>query len=206
MPQPRTDTSGLGSPSEGTPIALVREDGAPAVDASGRPLGSDAGGAQTSPKWVPLGLAVFGFVVLFFTVIRSLRRNARRRSNNPTPPPRQRIETIRSDAADRALVEGYQSDAVELTQRLAAQLDNKAERLEQLIARAERAIAQLERAEQAGPRLVGSDQPGAPAESLSPLHRRIYALADEGHDVMSIARQLDQPHGQVELVLALRRA
>jgi len=43
-------------------------------------------------------------------------------------------------------------------------------------------------------------------DAVSPLHRRIYALADEGHDVLSIAQQLEQPQGQVELVLALRRA
>lgn len=201
------------NPSE--PIALVRE-GVRAPSQLIDPVGDEATDlAETQsesqwpvsavPSWVPTGFAVLGFVVLFYTVIRSLRRNAARRKRTPDSLPSERIEKIRSDASTRNMIEGYSCDAIELTQRLAAQLDNKAERLEQLVARAERAIAELAGNGPTGPRLVRQDDDPLP-NTVPPLHRRIYALADEGLDVLSIAQQLEQPQGQVELVLALRRA
>ena len=188
------------NPSE--PIGLVREGSTPTepVEAQAQSQGPIPG----LPSWVPTGIAVFGFVVLFYTVIRSLRRNAARRKKAPQAAPKERIEHIRTHAAQRDLIEGYSSDAIELTQRLAAQLDTKAERLEQLIARAERAIEGLAPGEPAGPRLVRPDGTEGPS-TMPPLHRKIYALADQGHDVLSIAQQLEQPQGQIELVLALRR-
>ena len=42
--------------------------------------------------------------------------------------------------------------------------------------------------------------------STDPLHRRVYELADAGKDVLTIAREIGKPTGQVELILALRRA
>ncbi len=37
-----------------------------------------------------------------------------------------------------------------------------------------------------------------------PLTRSVYKLADSGHDTVSIARELDEQIGKVELILALR--
>mgnify|MGYP000240558463 CR=1 FL=1 len=41
--------------------------------------------------------------------------------------------------------------------------------------------------------------------ALDPFHRRVYVLADQGQSSIDIARQLDRPTGQIELVLALRK-
>ncbi len=35
-------------------------------------------------------------------------------------------------------------------------------------------------------------------------HRQVYALADQGRSAAEIARQIDRPYGEIELILALR--
>lgn len=48
--------------------------------------------------------------------------------------------------------------------------------------------------------------PPAPATPEIPeLHRRVYALADAGQDLTSIARQLSLTKGEVQFILGLRR-
>ncbi len=44
------------------------------------------------------------------------------------------------------------------------------------------------------------------ADSQNALGQEIFRLADEGHDPLAIAQQLDQPIGMVQLTLNLRRA
>jgi hypothetical protein len=41
---------------------------------------------------------------------------------------------------------------------------------------------------------------------MDPLHRKVYDLADQGLTPVDIARRIEKPTGQVELILALRRA
>lgn len=48
-----------------------------------------------------------------------------------------------------------------------------------------------------------TEQPSQPAD---PVHRRVWALADDGVPPLDIARSLNQPVGQVELILNLRRS
>ena len=55
---------------------------------------------------------------------------------------------------------------------------------------------------QAGP---DAQRSAAAEPALDPFHRRVYALADQGQSSIDIARQLDRPTGQIELVLALRK-
>ncbi len=45
--------------------------------------------------------------------------------------------------------------------------------------------------------------PNYPAD---PVHRRVWALADDGMPALDIARSLNQPVGQVELILNLRKS
>lgn len=105
------------------------------------------------------------------------------------------------------------ADAEELTRRLAAILDNKAARIEVLIEHADQRLAALAEAEAktaAQPSPAQCDPPTPPEPpaplSLDPLHRRVYDLADKGISPVEIARQIDRPTGQIELILALRRA
>jgi hypothetical protein len=47
---------------------------------------------------------------------------------------------------------------------------------------------------------------GAAPQRIDPLHQRVHELADQGLDSIEIARRIERPTGQVELILALRRA
>jgi DNA-binding NarL/FixJ family response regulator len=73
---------------------------------------------------------------------------------------------------------------------------------------ADRKIAQLKQAGQGGgsmpvEREHAPDQVPEPAD-VDPRHAEVYALADQGRTPPEIAQQLGRPHGEVELILALR--
>jgi len=159
--------------------------------------------------------------VLTIVSVRHYRRRRATRAGEPDQTGRERIDELKEAASRRAVVEGYSADAEELTRRLAAILDNKAARLEVLIERADEAVARLEGARVArvgsglsrsGP---GPDAGGAtvvrhadpqPAEGSNPVHDRVEALSQSGMPPVEIARETGLPVGQVELILALRRA
>lgn len=99
-------------------------------------------------------------------------------------------------------------DARELMDRLAVELDARAERLERLIARADDRIRSLEsrtpgRTAQAAPAPAVEPKP-RPAE-VAPGHREVHELADRGLSPVQIAQRTGRPTGEVELVLSLRR-
>lgn len=116
------------------------------------------------------------------------------------------------------------SDLKELGERLAAEMDARAERLERLIAQADDRLARLEggagrepsnpasaaRRPSASRAVAEAKAPtsrGARIEvstELDPLHRRVYDLADGGLAPVEIARELDEHVGKVQLILALR--
>lgn len=99
-----------------------------------------------------------------------------------------------------------------MSREIGNQLDTKAARLEGLLQEADRRSAELRglmgKPEQAIGMDVPVDQkPKAKSDSgLAALdkHQRIYSLADEGKSVTDIARALDRPAGEVELIIALR--
>jgi len=47
-------------------------------------------------------------------------------------------------------------------------------------------------------------EPSRPETPPDPRHSEIYAMADQGRTPQDIARQLNRPNGEVELILALR--
>lgn len=109
------------------------------------------------------------------------------------------------------------ADLSELTERLAARMDEKAARLESLLARADERLAALEEAEAraASParrarrtRSGASTEPKATSRAAGSesdaTSRRIYELADGGKEPAEIATALGEPIGKVELILALR--
>ncbi len=186
---------------------------------------------------------LFATIVLMWTLIRRQgKKSGRPGGQTDEMAPRERLEAIRGQAANRAAVEGLSADVEELCQRLAAHMDNKAARLEHLLEEADEKIRRMERLNGAsggqeagrGSRLEAdpgevrggyadgehgsrglNDRAGeSRAETrgqeyrtpdVDPMHRRIYELADEGLNPVEIAGRLNQPTGQVELVLALRR-
>ncbi len=115
-------------------------------------------------------------------------------------------------AAKRTENAALASDLTELTERLANELDVKAERIEALIAAADDRIRHLERLS------LETSRPTPDPRLVEPRHRvrhesygadtshkEVYELADAGLPAVDIARKLDKPTGQVELILNLRR-
>lgn len=93
------------------------------------------------------------------------------------------------------------ADLRELTQRLAHEMDAKAERIERLLAKADERIARLQDPPPPAPTRVHERS----ASLAEPEHTKVHALADEGLPIVEIARRVGKPTGQVELILALRR-
>jgi len=165
------------------------------------------GAEETSPvpDWAPPAMMLMGVALLTWLTLRSFLRRAR----HPTQPsePRERIEAIRKQAGARAQIDSFSADAQELTQRLAAQLDAKAARIQLLLEEAEEAVRRLERAKRAVDAAPSHPETRALEQAEdNPLSNQVYRLADEGHSTLEIARRLNQHVGQIELMLALRRA
>lgn len=168
-----------------------------------------AGGATPPSEPSPLSsslpsiLMVAG-ILLLVIILMSKQKNRGRRST-PASEPTQRLADLRQAAAGRESLDSVKVDVEELAHRLASQLDNKAARIEKLIADADDRLSRLEQSVAA--------QPAAPVmmptltnQHDDPTRARIYELADKGHTPIEIARQLDQPTGNVELILSLRSA
>lgn len=166
-------------------------------------------------------MATLGVLLLSFTTLMLLRRRIRRQAHDRGLSVQDRIRgvreqaqrsagapasTARASAASRASIESVMADAEELTRRLAAVMDNKAAALEILIDRANEAAQRLERANVQADGDHRTRPVSAPMAQLSdPLANEVYALADQGRTSLEIARELDEPTGKVELILALRR-
>ena len=180
-------------------------------------------GAWLAPILITVGVVLLG--VIMTTSIRA--KIASRQAEQPSP--REFIDQIRADRARRDDVDTATSELLDTGQRLAAQLDNKAERLEQLIAQADQRLERLAdaTAEPGGPSPEPSpppraaapppapdppqpraapeaSPPPAPPASLDPLTVAVYDLADAGQSAVEIAQELDEQTGKVELILALR--
>jgi hypothetical protein len=100
-------------------------------------------------------------------------------------------------------VGSLQADMNELAERLASELDRKADRLERLLALAEARCIELQRLEAARPEPRSIEPRARP--SADTQHREVYELADMGLSHVEIAQRLERPTGQVELILNLRR-
>jgi len=178
--------------------------------------GSAEGGGGSA---LPGILMTLGVLAVGLSVWWSLRKKLRHGFAQARESTHDKIQRVRSGATSgqRDRIETYMADAEELTRRLAAILENKAERVEALIDRAEARIAEMEGKAQS-PRVTtrrvepSSSQPVradvAPDairyEAADPIAVDVYRLADEGRTSVEIAKELDEHTGKVELILALR--
>ena len=110
-------------------------------------------------------------------------------------------------------VPGHARDSAEkLTRDLIDELENRAERLEKLISRAESTLVELRDSERriaaAPKRVVETIIEPKPRQEHSiftdPMHNEVCALAEQGLGPVDIARRMQLPTGQVELILNLR--
>ena len=161
-------------------------------------------------------------------------------SNSAPRPPRltaaERVERDRQERAMRRDLDTLATEIEDMARRVGAELEQRAERLEQLLRDADQRIARLEAAappthETPGASHNGassSNPPtgGAPAASATvpspsaaidhrpashdlvedPLTRRVHELADRGQSAADIANALHEHVGKIELILALRSA
>jgi hypothetical protein len=93
-------------------------------------------------------------------------------------------------------------EMLETARHMTAQLDTRAARLEVLIAQADQRLATLKSGVAEG---VVPPVPDSREMPPDPRHAEVWALADQGRAPHEIARQLNRPNGEVELILALRR-
>jgi hypothetical protein len=132
-------------------------------------------------------------------------------------------------AKERGVERQMQNLLVELSEmarQMNAQLDTRSQKLQLLLDDADQRIAKLEKLQTQGEGV--KSQPAAEAIRLNPpataraitapsspainlpvdpldaQHQQIYALADQGQGPGDIARELNRPRGEVELILALR--
>jgi hypothetical protein len=170
-------------------------------------------------------IAIVGLGVILTISVRGkiARRNAER------PSARELMDEIKQTPHRRDDADATTARMLETAQRLAAQLDNRAERLEQLIAQADERLAALGGRPDRGssvssvrgqasarapdpppgplPEREGgrSDSPASGGRTpRDPLIRTIYELTDAGRSPLEIAKALDEQIGKVELILALR--
>jgi len=156
--------------------------------------------------WVALGVAVLAMAWVTF-------RAGRRRKDPLDRPP-----NFASLSQQRAVEREMQNLLVELEQMVRtmnAQLDTRAAKMEQLIADADARIAALRRLQgqqdssvapaDYPPMRIAPSEPNIEPADVDPRHAEIYSLADGGMTSTEIARKLDRPKGEVELILALRR-
>ena len=216
-------------------------------------------------------VAVVGVGVLLIISIRG--KISRRQA--ATPLPREHIEKVKSPQFRREDQHAMTAEMFDIAKRLSSQLDNKAERLEQLLEQADARIgeiaqvldsvdhppevapttpmanspesrladamtpppteAQANRSETRMPEISTQPQQrntpkpassagaaptptlrdeaiaytpvrenGKPPRNIDPLTKSVYELADAGRNAVSIAQELQEQIGKVELILALR--
>lgn len=95
----------------------------------------------------------------------------------------------------------------QMARQMTAQLDTRAARLEALIREADVKIARLEAAGGSVSETGSSAAAHGPMSIVPPAdprHLEVYELADQGMSSRQIAQQLDRPHGEIDLILALR--
>ena len=185
-------------------------------------------GQSQAGGWMAGALAAAGVALMTVTLLRGI---ARRRQGGSTPrgaraaaqapPQAAKPASNTSIAHERAALERLMVEVQELTRVCAAQIENRATKLEVLIAQADERIASLEGKTSApGPPVVTNPiapkarahPPGAPTPPpTSPrapdeLRHQIETLAQEGESAQAIAAALDEPIGKVELILALQQA
>ena len=138
-------------------------------------------------------LIIAASLTILYAVMRPMRRKKDPLARRPQPM---------SLAAQREVEKQMSDLLVELEQmarQMTAQLDTRAAKLELLLKEADQKIAALSAAGQ-----VTCERPAAAPNIENPRHAEVYELVDQGLDARQIARQLDRPHGEIELILALR--
>jgi hypothetical protein len=144
-----------------------------------------------------IGLAV---IILLITLIVRKREPAERANRTSHVTPAQQ-RTLERDVS--SLIAALS----EMAQAVGSELDERALRLEKLLAAADERIRDLEglsNDHDGASRIPTTTASATPVATNDPRHAEIYALADRGLPAVDIAKNLARPKGEIELILALR--
>lgn len=211
------------------PVLVLNSAGLPPKPADGL-----FGSMTSTENWLPGALAALGILLITTTLLRRwVKKSRASRNRDPHETLRDQRETLQN-RAERDSLEKLMVEVQELTRVCAAQIENRATKLEHLIELADQRLAELERATNQRPapapvaaereRAVetrsaspssgrsrdwsaeGDEEPASPAQRRDQLAERVHELSAMGLKSVEIARQLDEQVGKVELILALRSA
>jgi hypothetical protein len=149
-------------------------------------------------KWTAICASILTIVYLIY------------RSGHRKKDPLNRPAVPVSHLAQQRAVEREMSQVLvelsEMARQITAQLDSRAARLEALIQEADQKIARLNgQTPENGPHMmIQPPKPAAPPPPADSRYQAIYDLADQGLTPRDIAARLEQPRGEIELILALR--
>jgi hypothetical protein len=168
-----------------------------------------------STQWVVLAVGVLATLYLVMRGRAKVKKDPLSRKPVPIGVAQQR--QIERD------ISSLMVEMLQTAQQMTAQLDTRAARLEVLLKEADEKLAALKRATASQTRETGlatalTDTPvimkasaveaaqgvEKPETPPDPRHGDVYALADQGRSPVEIARRLNRPNGEVELILALR--
>lgn len=155
----------------------------------------------------PQTVVIVGTAVLAVMLIIARRRHPR--TSDPRTAARrkqaqlsaERIEEIKPPTDRWSGFDSAVDEQVNRSQPASGDLDDKLQRLEDLVQQADERIAALRE-------LVAANSGGPTSKSsepLDPLTRSVYELNDAGRRPVEIAQALDEQVGKVELILALRQ-
>jgi hypothetical protein len=203
--------------------------------ASSDPVDSRTGNDQSSLRQtLSVALVTMGVASIVFILMRNLRK-LHRVQHEMDKPPQERVAALRGLGDRSSDPQVIMAQSQQIAQRLVSQLEAKAVRIEALLDHAEARLAhyesvlqdlesrgtsvqlphdrhQIQASPQASPQgtAQAASRPlhggGDAPPRIDPLHQRVHELADQGLDPIEIARRIERPTGQVELILALRRA
>ena len=154
-----------------------------------------------STQWMVLVVGVLATVYL-------VMRGRLKKRKDPFERPSMSLSQQRQIERD---MNGLMVEMLDTARQMAAQLDTRAARLEVLMKEADTKLAALKSAT-AGAPLPGAPEPAPitpiipsiPETPPDPRHAEVYSMADQGRSPHEIARKLNRPNGEVELILALR--
>jgi hypothetical protein len=150
-------------------------------------------------------IAIAGALAMMYVFLKARRKPTKNTLGTQTPY---------ANLATQKRVENQMTELVveleKMARQITAQLDTRAARLEALITQADERV-ELLKSLTSGPRFAEGiqqdDQEPQPPDPIpiDPRHSAVYSLADQGRSPMEISKEVGQPAGEVELILALRR-
>ncbi|MCP4251637.1 MAG: hypothetical protein GY778_31760 [bacterium] len=173
------------------------------------------------PAGLSDGQIVLILVILVITALMlvSTRRRLRESRNSPKAYAREQIARLRDEHAVVSDMEEVMARLEQVAREVQARIDTRFAKLESVIRDADQRIDRLERLirrADGDPEVditIDDTETAAPAPSPASApstddaqHAAVYDLADAGQSPVEIAEQTGQSTGEIELILALRRA